>query len=252
MTALEPQVVVSTAPVSGLAHQGYFVSSETGRRHGVTRDELPDTLAHLKGVSTIMVAYSNGLEFLSGRADHEFRIELWVRQHAGKITGHWDITTADDEQSLGIIQNLKNRIDVEIERQNAADWQAQPLDYPAVPPKASASSPRSSKKPVPPPTSSGSASSTSRETGFWHTMTTHPLPVTVVGSIVGGGVIFLIGLAIVRDNANTPSSPVTTTVTVTESSTVPATTESGAPPITETTNESNATTPVPPPAKPSQ
>ncbi len=239
MRALEPQLrycINSVPSIEHIQHRGYFVSSETDSLHNVSADELGDTLAHLSGVNTIMVGYSN---YVSPR----YRFELWVRNYLSDVVEcDCEIGAPNTSEIRGLIETIKNRMDVEIKRQNATEWTTEPLEVPDLGPIEKVSQPSASErleltKPKLTPSSvngtSTAVSTKEPKSGFWHTLTTHPLPV----SIVSTGVIFILGLAVVKWQPSQSPSP-TTTVTVTPSPTAPALTTTSAttqenPPLTD-------------------
>lgn len=225
LRALEPQLVHSIKSIPNLEHRGYYVSSQTGALHNVTPEELTDAVAHLEGVTTIKVQYSN----YGDGEQHTF--QLWLDNYLSDVVDvRCDISATNSPSALGLIETIKNRFKIEIARQNDANWMAEPLDLPdlsamstgapAALPLASSRKSSAAQQRSPTVSDTGDALQPKVPT-FWHTLTTHPLPVTVIGGIVASGLIFLVGLAIVKFQPT--QSPSSTTTSVTTKTTAPST-----------------------------
>lgn len=231
-------VLHEAAPDVGLSLQGYYVggAGKADNHHGVPADDLLDVIATLTRVTAIKAEISNwdwdpftmpGDSYIFdlwlspyGEGDRPVRIELSAR-------GSMNDRTAD------LFEAVFQKFTREIGRRNRSVWNdlaikppseltapapAQENDVsppvsvaPPAPPRAEQSSPAR----VDPPRSQDDAT-------FMKTLTTHPLPVTVVGSIIAGGVIWLIGLSITSAQQDRPSQSPVPTTTTSESSTVSA------------------------------
>ncbi len=192
--------------------------------HRVTAAELADVVAHLDGVSTIKAEYNN---FHIPGPDASHDVDLVVRNFmSDTVEVGATVAGPNSNATAGFIENLNKRIAVEIQRQNVAQWTAEPAVPPLNSPKANGSSQRSSfpnadtpRVPKLPKLPKNTKS------GFWHTISNHPVPVTIVGGIA----VVIIGIWItpyIAKNLPNQVPPTTTTVTITPPS----------PPSTETTS----------------
>jgi hypothetical protein len=251
---MEAVLARSAASVDGLRLKDYFVSGQDIKdsHHNVPPDHLVDVIAALSTpVTTIAAAIDNLFTRTSGSPAYGF--DLWVSTYGPEerpvqieLKGHGPMSDRTDEVLTGVFREFMR----EIGRRNRSAW----IDLATEPPpQFTATAPvPSSTEPTASPRQTASSNSTasphvtdwrrpqisanvkrrraitptSDSPNFFKTLITHPLPVTVIGGILASGIIFLIGLAIVKSQ-NAPQAPPTTiTVTATPLPTTPTTTTS--------------------------
>jgi hypothetical protein len=260
LRALEPQLLTAIKTIPGLRSRGFFIASSGGNLHNVPAEELIDSLAQSGRITALQVEYDN---YFSGQANI-YTFYLWLNSHGPDgISVKFEGTGPQSNESTGIFENIRRRIEIEIERQKAASWKASPLEMPklesvqketAPSAKPAVDEPRpktpeavtntiESAPPAPVSQDTNNASQPNSTPGFWRTLTTHPLPVTVIGTTVAGGIIYLIGLLIQHNDSeeNKPPPPPTTSqtsITPTNSSTT-STTPTLAPPPASNPNRPN-------------
>lgn len=234
---------------------GYFVApagaKEEDSHHDVPAEHLLDVVASMsKPVAAVSVRLENCWTYRpdpNGEFD-VFFVEIWVDRFGPverpvkiEVTARGPISERSNERLKDILGTFAR----EIGHRNRSNW----IDLPASSPiKLTKLRPTDVKKPPnselggggelrgkseirrirPSPAQSNvpgprlaPRSYPDQNSTFLRTLTTHPLPVTVVGSIIAGGVILLLGLLINRQQDVRPVTP-TTIPSSTTTAVVPA------------------------------
>lgn len=130
MRALEPQLVAAISAIPSMRHDDYHIGTSDGW-HTVAADELEDVWPQLKDVDSVSVSYTNILDLK--RAGSPYTSDLRLHAYRKKaIEVSLRISGPLTNEASGLIENVRNRIDLEIMRQEAAGWAAAPIDMPAL------------------------------------------------------------------------------------------------------------------------
>lgn len=191
---MEAVLVDAASPELNANLKAYFLGAGGEAHHGVARDDLPDVAASL---SKPLILVKAGLEARDSERNH-FRFDVWVNVIKLNEARPFKVRIACygpmNEHAAKLFDRIHARFAKEIGRRNRAS----PLPAPS---KKNTDEPvRVSKSSI--------ADSPTPSSSFMKTLTTHPLPVTVIGSIIAGGVIWLLGLLITtQQSEQAPSNP---------------------------------------------
>lgn len=212
-------------PVVTPVLKDYFIGAGgSDNHHHVTADDLLDVAAAMsKPATTVKAAYVGR----SAEGDR-YSFDVWVAR-TGDAARPFKVTVwcygPMNDNAAKFFDGIHARFTKEIGRRNRA--------APTPPP------PTRPQQPINPAARKASAASVARDTGsaanpaasgsFFTTLTTHPLPVTVIGSIIAGGVIWLLGLLVTNHRADElPATPPPTTTQMSPASTTTGTPTSSA------------------------
>jgi hypothetical protein len=198
---METIVKAKVSSVNGMSQVGYFVSGGGNEsHHRVSAEDLLDVAASLS--KPLFVVQSS---FDNGKRDRKVEPNLYNLTIWANVTKDEGRAVSLKVTCSGPPQDDAERLFAEILAQFTREVGRRNRGAPLLsrPPAGVGSKAAITAQPQP-----------TERTSLLKTLTTHPLPVTVIGSLVAGGIIFLLSLAIVlfqRDDK--PTAPTTTTVT---------------------------------------
>lgn len=201
MHEMEAFLQAKASSINGLSLKDYFVSGGSGENHHrVSAEDLLDVVASLSKPLYILQATLD-----NSRRDRRAEPNLYN-------FNIWTAATRDEGRSVSLkvtcfgptqedAQTLFTAVLAQFTREVGRRNRDTPLPMQPAPTTKSKSVEGATTSSQPSP----------EEPTFVKTLITHPLPVTVIGSLVAGGIIWLISLGIQK--ADVPTTPTTTTVT---------------------------------------
>jgi hypothetical protein len=128
MRALEPQLATVTEIIPQIRSVGYFLSSSDGNEHNLTSEELEDIFTQKTSVTSLQVRYDN-----YRKTGDRYAFQLWLNSYSSEVDVKLEVDAPRTDEATKLIQKLRNNIDIQIMRQNAAGWTAPPLAFPMEP-----------------------------------------------------------------------------------------------------------------------
>jgi hypothetical protein len=127
--AIEPVVAETLRPFPFIEPGGYYRSGrEDISRHNVDRNDLEDALRRLgTPATTVSISYSTSIHAVAVDKKPNYNFQLWTTGFGKSVEIELSASGPDTNETLGLIEQARNRVTGEIARQDKAEWGAIPF-----------------------------------------------------------------------------------------------------------------------------